>query len=120
MQGSSTCIYTMSDIGGNNINTIEDFINDAYDTWNIPPLAFLILADYGATGNGILSPIWDYYCASDHIYGDVNGNGLAQINGSVIAGKDNAVIVSHRIPVLFPEPIRRSDRAGSGVQFFGL
>lgn len=79
MQGISTGIYTISDIGGNNINTIEDFINDAYDTWSIPPLAFLILADYGATGNGILSPIWDYYCASDHIYGDVNGNGMADV-----------------------------------------
>ncbi len=79
MQGISTGIYTISDIGGNNITTIEDFIDNAYNTWTIPPLAFLILADYGATGNGILSPIWDYYCASDHIYGDVNDNGMADV-----------------------------------------
>ncbi|RLD74795.1 MAG: hypothetical protein DRJ15_17920, partial [Bacteroidetes bacterium] len=79
MQGISTGIYTITEVGGNNINTIEDFINDAYNTWTIPPLAFLILADYGASGNGILSPIWDYYCASDHIYGDVNNNGMADV-----------------------------------------
>jgi len=79
MQGISTGIYTITEVGGNNITTIEDFINNAYNTWTTPPLAFLILADYGATGNGILSPIWDYYCASDHIYGDVNGNGMADV-----------------------------------------
>jgi len=79
MQGISTGIYTITEVGGNNINTIENFINDAYDNWTIPPLAFLIMADYGATGDGILSPIWDYYCASDHIYGDVNNNGMADV-----------------------------------------
>ncbi len=79
MQGISTGIYTISEVGGNNINTIESFINNAYNTWTIPPLAFLIMADYSATGDGILSPIWDYYCASDHIYGDVNGNGMADV-----------------------------------------
>ncbi|HSG67947.1 MAG TPA: C25 family cysteine peptidase [Bacteroidales bacterium] len=79
MQGISTGIYTISEVGGNNINTIEGFINNAYDTWTIPPLAFLIMADYGTSGDGILSPIWDNYCASDHIYGDVNNNGMADV-----------------------------------------
>ncbi len=79
MQGISTGVYTITEVGGNNITTIEDFINNAYNTWTIPPLAFLIMADYGATGDGILAPIWDYYCASDHIYGDVNGNGMADV-----------------------------------------
>lgn len=79
MQGISTGIYTITEVGGNNITTIEDFINDAYNNWAIPPLAFLIMADYGASGDGILSPIWNYYCVSDHIFGDVNGNGMADV-----------------------------------------
>ena len=79
MQGISTEVFTITEVGGNNINTIETFINDAYNTWTIPPLAFLILADYGTGANGILSPIWDYYCASDHIYADVNENGMADV-----------------------------------------
>jgi hypothetical protein len=79
MQGISTGIYTITEVGGNNIATIEDFINDAYNNWAIPPLAFLIMADYGASGDGILSPIWNYYCVSDHIFGDVNGNGMADV-----------------------------------------
>ena len=79
MEGISTGIYTITEVGGNNVNTIETFINNAYNTWSIPPLAILIMADYGATGNGILSPIWDNYCVSDHIFGDVNGNGMADV-----------------------------------------
>ena len=79
MQGISTGVYTISEIGGNNVNTIENFINDAYNNWSIPPLAFLIMSDYGTGDQGILSPIWDYYCVSDHIFGDVNENGMADV-----------------------------------------
>ncbi|MEN8223792.1 MAG: C25 family cysteine peptidase [Bacteroidota bacterium] len=89
MQGISTGIYTITEVGGNNTATIENFINDAYDTWTIPPLAFLIMADYGTTGDGILAPIWDYYCASDHIYGDVNGNGMADVVMARMTAQDN-------------------------------
>jgi hypothetical protein len=79
MQGISTGIYTITEVGGNNVNTIEAFIDNAYNTWTTPPLAFLIMADYGTSGNGILSPIWDNYCVSDHIFGDVNDNGMADV-----------------------------------------
>lgn len=79
LEGISTGIYTITEVGGNNVNTIETFINDAYNTWTIPPLAFLIMADYGTSGDGILSPIWDNYCVSDHIFGDVNNNGMADV-----------------------------------------
>jgi hypothetical protein len=79
LQGITTGIYTITEVGGNNVNTIENFIDNAYNTWDIPPVAFLIMADYGTTGNGILSPIWNSYCASDHIYADVNGNGMADV-----------------------------------------
>ena len=79
MEGISTGIYTITEVGGNNIATIESFINDAYNNWTIPPIAFLIMSDYGTGDDGILSPIWDNYCASDHIYGDVNGNGMADV-----------------------------------------
>ena len=79
MQGISTGVYTITEVGGNNTNTIESFINDAYNTWTIPPLAVLIMADYGATGDGILAPTWDNACVSDHIYADVNGNDMADV-----------------------------------------
>ena len=58
------------------------YINNAYNTWTIPPAAVLLLGDYGtgsATGNGIISPIYNSYCKSDHIYADVNNNNMADI-----------------------------------------
>jgi hypothetical protein len=79
MQGISTGVYTITEVGGNSTESIESFINDAYYTWTIPPLAVLIMADYGSTGDRILAPTWNDACVSDHIYGDVNGNGMADV-----------------------------------------
>lgn len=79
MQGIRTGIFTTADIGGNTTTAIESFVNDAYANWAIPPVAVLLLGDFGITGNTIISPIWSSYCASDNIYADVNGNDLPDI-----------------------------------------
>ena len=82
LQGIRTGVITLSEIGGNNASLIEDTINYAYNNWDIPPVAVLLLADYGTggvSGNGIISPLWNYYCVSDNIYADVNGNNLPDI-----------------------------------------
>lgn len=73
-QGIYTGITTITEVGGNTTTAIENYINNAYNTWDIPPAAVLLLGDYGSMGSTIISPIWDSYCASDHIYADVNGN----------------------------------------------
>ncbi|GAB4337463.1 MAG: hypothetical protein Kow0037_20260 [Calditrichia bacterium] len=81
-QGIRTGIVTLTEIGGNSTTAIENWINNAYNTWNIPPAAILFMADYGtgpATGNGIVSPVYNNYCISDHLYADVNGNNMADI-----------------------------------------
>ncbi len=79
-QGILTKVVTLDEIGGNNVNTIENYLNDAYNTWDIPPAACLIMADYGTNAeNRIIAPIWDNYCASDNIWGDVNNNNLPDI-----------------------------------------
>jgi hypothetical protein len=79
LQGIRTGIVTTTQIGGNNATLIENYINNAYNTWNIPPVAVLFLGDYGTTGNTVHSPTWNSYCISDHIYADVNGNNMADI-----------------------------------------
>jgi hypothetical protein len=79
LQGIRTGIVTTTDAGGNNSTAIENYINNAYNTWNIPPVAILFLGDYGTSGNTVHSPTWDSYCISDHIYADVNGNMMADI-----------------------------------------
>jgi hypothetical protein len=79
-QGILTNIVTLSDIGGNTSGQIESYINNAYNTWDIPPSAILIMADYGTNAqNSITSPIWDSYCVSDNIYGDIDNDDLPDI-----------------------------------------
>jgi hypothetical protein len=59
-QGILTNIVTLAEIGGNNVNTIETYLNNAYNTWDIPPAACLIMADYGTNADDrIIAPIWD-------------------------------------------------------------
>lgn len=82
LQGIKTGVVTLTDIGSNTTAAIESYINNAYNTWTIPPAAVLLMADYGTggtTSNGIHSPVYNNYCISDHIYADVNGNHMADI-----------------------------------------
>jgi len=78
-QGIITGITTLTEIGGNNATLIENYINNAYNNWTIPPAAVLFLSDYQSSGQdlyGITSPMWNNYCVSDNMYADVNGNDL--------------------------------------------
>ncbi len=78
-QGITTMVVTTTEIGGNTTNAIEAWVDNAYATWDIPPAAILLMADYGSGGNSINSPIWDGYCISDHIYSDVDGDDMGDI-----------------------------------------
>ena len=77
-QGIITGITTLTEIGGNNTTLIENYVNNAYNNWAIPPVAVLLLSDYQSSGDvyGITSPSWNNYCVSDNIYADVDGNDL--------------------------------------------
>ena len=78
-QGIITHVVTINEVGGNTTAAIEAYINDAYNNWDIPPAAVLLLADYGTSGVGITSPVYDNYCISDNIYADVDGDQLPDI-----------------------------------------
>ena len=79
-QGITTQIYKTSEIGGNNSTAIEQFIDSAYNTWDIPPSAVLLMADYGTDpANSIDSPVYDNYCISDNTYADVDGDHLPDV-----------------------------------------
>jgi hypothetical protein len=76
-QGILTDVVTVADAGGNTVNALESYFNNAYNNWDIVPAAVLLLGDYGTSQtNSIIAPIWDSYCASDNIYADVNGNDM--------------------------------------------
>ncbi|MFH1120447.1 MAG: C25 family cysteine peptidase [Bacteroidota bacterium] len=79
-QGISTLVRTLTQVGGNTTTAIEAYINNAYNTWTTPPAAVLLLGDYGTdAGSTVVSPIYDSYCVSDNIYGDVDGDHLPEI-----------------------------------------
>ena len=47
IQGIRTGVVTLSEIGGNSVTDIENYINNAYNSWTIPPVGVLLLGDYG-------------------------------------------------------------------------
>lgn len=79
-QGILTEVVTLAEIGGNTTTQIENYINNAYNTWSIPPAAFLMMADHGTNAaTQIPAPIWDSYCVSDNIYADVDNDDMPEI-----------------------------------------
>jgi hypothetical protein len=74
MQGIETMIVTTGEIGANTTMAIETYINEVYNTWDPVPSAVLLMADHGSGQSAIMSPTWDDYCVSDHIYADVDGD----------------------------------------------
>ncbi len=90
-QGISTVVKTLAEVGGNTTSAIESYINNAYNTWNPAPAAVLLLGDYGTdASNSVISPIYDSYCVSDNIYGDVDGNHLPDISMARITANNAA------------------------------
>lgn len=79
-QGITTEIRTLTEVGGNNAGILESFINTVYDTWDPVPAAILLMGDYGSNAdNNIISPIYDSYCVSDNILGDVDNDDMPEI-----------------------------------------
>ena len=89
-QGIITGITTISEIGGNDATLIETYINQAYRTWSIPPVAVLLLSDYQNTGDlyGITSPFFQGQ-ASDNTYADIDGDDLPELNIARITAQDD-------------------------------
>lgn len=78
-QGIKTAVFTTTDIGGNTNSAIESYIDNAYQNWDIPPVAVLLMADYGTSGNSINSPTYNNYCISDNLFADVDNDHLPDI-----------------------------------------
>jgi len=84
LQGIKTGIVTIDDLGGNTESNIETYIDDAYNNWDVPPSAVLLLADYGTGSNGITSHLYSHPAgypnyASDNKYADVDGDDLPDV-----------------------------------------
>lgn len=95
-QGVLTKVITVSECGGNDYNTIKNYIRDAYYNWAIPPAAVLLMGDHNSDETqGIVShtmynhiePSYNPYI-SDNAYGDVNGDDLPDVVIARITGRD--------------------------------
>ena len=79
-QGIQTLVLTTEDMGGNTVEDIDSFIDDIYNTWDPVPSAILLLADYGADNNSIISKKfphpWGGEYVTDNYFSDVTGNNL--------------------------------------------
>ncbi len=88
-QGIKSTVVTTKEIGGNTINDIQEYITDAYYTWDIPPAAILLLGDHGTSGNTITSANWGSYCISDHVYATIDNDNQADVAIARITARDN-------------------------------
>lgn len=92
-QGISTEVFTLTEVGGSTTTAIENFLNNAFNTWDPAPVAFLLLSDYPNTGETYGIPAPTYYgspgtCASDNMYADVNGNNLPDMHHARICAQN--------------------------------
>ncbi|MCI0474135.1 MAG: C25 family cysteine peptidase, partial [Ignavibacteria bacterium] len=80
-QGIKTGIFTLSQIGGNDATLIKNFLLNAWTNWTVKPVAALLLGDYNPSisANALTSPIYNSYCVSDNILGDMDNNHLPDI-----------------------------------------
>ncbi|MCB0805531.1 MAG: hypothetical protein KDC05_07000 [Bacteroidales bacterium] len=84
LQGIKTGIVTTTDLGGNTETAIKTYVDNAYNTWDIPPAAVLLLGDYSTGTTGITSHLYDHPAgypdyASDNYFADVTGDNLPDV-----------------------------------------
>lgn len=87
MQGIKTEVFSITDVGGNTVAAIKNWVTNAYNTWTIKPVAICLLGDYGTDGTGastIISKLQTHPSsypafASDNYYADVNGDEMPEI-----------------------------------------
>jgi hypothetical protein len=92
-QGILTEVVTVAEIGGNTTSAIENYLNDAYQNWDIPPAAFLMLGDYGTGASGLITPFFAGHLASiasDNIYADVDADQLPDMVPARITARNEA------------------------------
>lgn len=95
-QGIPTEIFTVTQCGGNNNNSIRNFIRNAYNSWDMPPEAILIIGDHNADGTmGVVSHTMNNHPGdnnnpyiSDNKYADVNNDHLPDIIIGRITGRN--------------------------------
>jgi hypothetical protein len=91
LQGISTEVFSVRQVGGNDADAIEEFLDNAYNNWDPAPVAFLILGDYAEGKLGVTSPHYIYYTHmghSDNVWADVDEDGLPDMHHGRICARN--------------------------------
>lgn len=95
-QGISTGVVTTTQLGGNTTDAIKAYVDNAYNTWDIPPVAVLLLGDYSTDTTGVISYLYPHPSgaypnfASDNYFADVDNNDLPDIIFARITARNAA------------------------------
>ncbi|MDL2238689.1 C25 family cysteine peptidase [Bacteroidales bacterium OttesenSCG-928-L14] len=83
-QGILTKIMRLDEMGVTTTDQLKSYFHNAYNTWDIPPVAVLLMADHktdmtqGIPAEVIYHP-YNGSCITDNQYADVNGNYLPEM-----------------------------------------
>ncbi|MCX7785298.1 MAG: C25 family cysteine peptidase [candidate division WOR-3 bacterium] len=103
LQGISTVVYNLTQIGGNTTTAIKNFLTNAYNTWNPRPVGFLLLSDYensgktyGITSYRLTHPYQGTYIM-DNWYADITGDNLPDMyHGRICAQNESQLSIMIR------------------------
>ena len=101
-QGIYTKIMSLDEMGVTNTTQIKSFFHNAYNSWDIPPVAVLLMADHNTNITlgipaEVISHPYSGSCITDNQYADVTGNKLPDmVFGRMAADNESqmAVLVS--------------------------
>ena len=83
-QGIITKVMTLSEMGCTSTSQMKTFFHNAYNTWDIPPVAVLMMGDhntnmaFGIPAESVSHP-YSGTCISDNQYADVTGDHLPEM-----------------------------------------
>ena len=98
LQGISTEVFTLTEVGGTTWQDIKSFLQTAYTTWDPAPVAFLFLSDYPSSGMDVYGidtrvfthPYGYAAYASDNWLADFDGDTLPELYHGRICAQDNS------------------------------
>ena len=84
-QGILTEVKSLSDMGCTTTNEMKSYFHNAYNTWDIPPVAVLLLGDHNTNMSMGIPAEYTYHsqnygnCITDNGYADVTGDLLPEM-----------------------------------------
>ena len=84
-QGILTEVKSLSDMGCTTTDQMKSYFHNAYNTWDIPPVAVLLLGDHNSNMSTGIPAEYTYHsssygnCITDNGYADVTGDNLPEM-----------------------------------------